>query len=237
MSVEENSFLDHDKDQAEIRAELANMSFEDLQKLKEKLGTKVYNETIFGPRKKKIVPFKRENKNRPREMSTKKQVPRFREVIQVKKNIPRDPRFDSLSGNFNEKAFKNAYSFVNEIKESNLATLKTELKKTNDPKEIKKIKYLIQRLENQLKEQQRMNMKKEKQIQERREIMNAIKSGQKPIFKKKSEKRVLDLISKYEELKSSGKLQTHITKLQKKASRKSRPQMEQTKWKVTDAEL
>ncbi|XP_015179234.1 PREDICTED: ribosomal RNA processing protein 36 homolog [Polistes dominula] len=236
MSDEENSFLDQDKDQAQIRAELANMSFEDLQKLKEKLGTKVYNETLFGPRKKKIVTYKRENKNRPREMSTKKQVPRFREIIQVKKNRPRDPRFDNLSGEFNEKAFKHAYSFINEIKEENLATLKNELKKTEDPKEIKKIKYLIQRLENQLREQKKLNMKKEKQIQERKEIINAIKSGQKPVFKKKSEKKVLDLISKYEELKSSGKLQTHIKKLRKKALHKSRPQMEQKRWNVTDME-
>ncbi|KAI4498899.1 hypothetical protein M0802_006074 [Mischocyttarus mexicanus] len=236
MNEEEDSFLDDDKDQAAIRAELANMSFQDLQKLKERLGTKVYNETVFGPRKKKIVSFKREDKNRPREMSTKKQVSRFREVIQVKKNRPRDPRFDSLCGDFNEKAFQNAYSFINEIKMNNLETLKNELKETDDPKEIKKIKYLIQRLENQIREQKRTQMKKEKEIQEKKEIMDAIKSGQKPTFKKKSDRKVLDLISKYEELKNSGKLKTHITKLRKKTLHKSRPQIEQTRWNVTDKE-
>lgn len=161
------------------------MSFEDLQKLKEKLGTKVYNETVFGSRKKKSVQFKRENKNRPREMSTRKQVPRFREIIQVKRHIPRDPRFDTLCGDFNEKAFKNAYSFINEIKENNLITLKSELQKTDDPREIKKIKYLIQRLENQLREQKRKNAREEKKVEEKKSIIRAIKSGQKPTFKKK----------------------------------------------------
>lgn len=161
------------------------MNFEDLQKLKEKLGTKVYNETVFGNKKKKSVEFKRENKNRPREMSTKKQVPRFREIIQVKKHIPRDPRFDSLCGNFNEKAFNNAYGFINEIKENNLITLKSELGRTNDPRVIKKITYLIQRLENQLREQKRKTAREEKKVEEKRSIIRAIKSGQKPSFKKK----------------------------------------------------
>nr|XP_050865084.1 ribosomal RNA processing protein 36 homolog [Vespula vulgaris] len=236
MNSEGYEFLDEDKNQDEIRTELSHMSFEDLQKLKEKLGTKVYNETVFGSRKKKEVLFKRENKNRPREMSTKKQVPRFREIIQVKKHIPRDPRFDSLCGDFNEKAFRNAYSFINDIKKENLVTLKSELQKTDDPKEIKKIKYLIQRLENQLREQKRKNMKEEKKIEEKKLIVKAIKSGQKPSFKKKSEKKVLDLISQYEELKNSGKLKTHIKRLRKKALHKSRPQMEQASWTNTNVE-
>ncbi|XP_047366615.1 ribosomal RNA processing protein 36 homolog [Vespa velutina] len=236
MSAEDYEFLDKDKDQDEIREELSHMSFEDLQKLKEKLGTKVYNETVFGSRKKKEVIFKRENKNRPREMSTKRQVPRFKEIIQVKKRIPRDPRFDNLCGDFNEKAFKNAYSFINDIKENNLITLKSELQKTDDPKEIKKIKYLIQRLENQLREQKRKNMKEKKRIEEKKSIINALKTGQKHSFKKKSEKKVLDLITQYEELKDSGKLKKHITRLRKKALHKSRRQIEQMNWTVTNVE-
>ncbi|KAK2579054.1 hypothetical protein KPH14_002844 [Odynerus spinipes] len=235
MSDNENTFLEEEKDQDEIRAQLSQMSFEDLQKLKEKLGTKVYNETIFGTRKSTQVTFKRENKNRPREMSAKKQVPRFREVIQVKKHIPRDPRFDSLCGTFNEKAFKNAYSFVNKLRENDLAALKTELHKADDEKRIKKIKYLIQRLENQLREEKRKNEREEKKIQEKKEILEAVKSGQKPTFKKKSEKKVLDLVSQYEELKNSGKLKKHIKRLRKKNLHKDRTKLKQATWAVSDA--
>lgn len=161
------------------------MSFEELQKLKEKLGTKVYNAAMFGVQKTKAIKFKRDNKNRPREESAKKQVSRFREIIPVKKNQPRDPRFDSLCGEFNEKAFKNSYSFLTEVKENDLEKLKKELQNEEDPKQIKKIKYLIQRLENQLREERRKKEKEEKEKEEKEEISTAIKSGQKPNFKKK----------------------------------------------------
>jgi len=40
------------------------MSFEELQKLKEQLGSKVYNEAMFGAHEMKKTDFKRENKNR-----------------------------------------------------------------------------------------------------------------------------------------------------------------------------
>ncbi len=53
--------------------------------------------------------FKRENKNRPREMSSKVTVGRLRDVVgfksgEAKKNpAKRDPRFDALCGEFDEK--------------------------------------------------------------------------------------------------------------------------------------
>lgn len=163
------------------------MSFEELQKLKEKLGTKVYNTAFFGARKPKETKFKRENKNRPREESSKKPVPRFREIIPVKKKHIRDPRFDSLCGTFNEKAFKNSYAFLNDMKENDLKNLQKELKTEEDPKRIKKIKYLIQRLENQIREERRRKEKEEKELEERQEIKSALKRGEKPTFKKKCE--------------------------------------------------
>lgn len=172
-----------------IREELKHMSFEDLQKLKEKLGTKVYNETIFGKKNKKKTEkteFKRENKNRPREMTAKKPVSRYKELTQVKKvAAPRDPRFDSLCGTFDEKAFKNSYAFINKLRENDLKTLQKELKEATDLKVIKKIKYLIQRLENQLREEKKRKEKDKKKRQEKEELLESVKRGEKPVFKKK----------------------------------------------------
>lgn len=164
------------------------MSFEELQKLKENVGTKAYNETIFGKKnrkKPKKIEFKRENKNRPREMSAKKPVPRSKELTQVKTVVSRDPRFDSLCGTFDEKAFKHSYAFVNKFRENDLKTLQKELKETTDLKTIKKIKYLIQRLENQLREEKKKKVKEVKTQQEKKELLESVKRGEKPIFKKK----------------------------------------------------
>lgn len=170
------------------------MSFEDLQKLKEKLGTKIYNERVFGKKSKKKnlnekirTEFTRENKNRPREMSAKKPVSTLKESVSVKKHVTRDPRFDDLCGTFNEKAFKNSYAFINDLKENDLKTLRNELKKATDLKTENKIKYLIQRLENQLREEKKRKEKEEKKREEKEELLDSIKQGEKPVYKKKCE--------------------------------------------------
>jgi len=225
MNIEKESLLKEDKDHDQIREELKHMSFEDLQKLKEKLGTKVYNETVFGSKRKKGTEFKRENKNRPREISAKKPVPRFKELTKIKKVVSRDPRFDSLCGTFDEKAFRNSYAFVNKLRENDLKTLQKELKETTDLKVVKKIKYLIQRLENQLREEKKKKEKEEKNRQEKKELLEAVKQGEKPVFKKKSERKVLDLVSQYEELKNTGKLKKHIQRLRKKNKQKDRTKL------------
>lgn len=225
MSDEEDALLTEDKDKDQIRAELRQMSFEDLQKLKDKIGTKVYNETLFGTKKHKKIEFKRQTKNHPREMSAKKPVSRFKEVIQMKKKFARDPRFDSLCGTFDEKTFKRTYSFLNDVKENDLKKLKDELKEAQDPKLIKKIKYLIQRLENQLREGRKLSEKESQKKEEKRQILESIKQGEKPKFKRKSETKVLDLVSQYENLKNSGKLKKHIQRLRKKNLRKDRAKL------------
>lgn len=97
-----------------LRKELSHLSFQELEDLKQKLGTKAYNEAMFGVQskgmknvkaaKKKIIP--RENKNRPREMSSKIRPPRVRQVVNVAKKKRRDPRFEALCGEFNEDVSK-----------------------------------------------------------------------------------------------------------------------------------
>ncbi|XP_033337249.2 ribosomal RNA processing protein 36 homolog [Megalopta genalis] len=225
MRDEEDVLLDEDKDQNDIRALLSQMSFENLQKLKEKLGTKVYNEVLFGPKRvdpKRVrnIEFERRNKDMPQEMSSKKPVPRLRVIARVKKNIPRDPRFDSLCGTYDSKFFKTCYGFINDVKQNDIKELKKELEQTDDPEIIKKIKYLIQRLENQLREGTRQNKREQKVYQEKKKVVESIKKGEKPTFKKKSEVKMLDLISQYEELKKSGKLKKHIQRLRKKNLRR-----------------
>ncbi|XP_014205890.1 ribosomal RNA processing protein 36 homolog [Copidosoma floridanum] len=220
--------LCQDKDRSEIREELSNMSFEELQKLKEKIGTKIYNATLFGPKKAKrlATAFKRINKNRPREESAKKPVTRFREIVPVKKTRSRDPRFDSLCGEFNEKAFKNSYQFLHEYRKNDLEQLKKQLETEEDPKQIKKIKYLVQRLENQIREVEKKIEREAKEREEKGEIKTSIKQGEKPVFKRKSEKRIESLVSQFEELKNSGRLKKHIKRLKKKNSKKDRQRLE-----------
>lgn len=170
------------------------MTFAELLALKEKLGSKVYNEAIFGEdatskKRKKVIKhkseFKRDNKNRPREISAKKQVPLLGGVKKLSKNDrPRDPRFDSNCGDFDRDKFKEDYSFVNEIREKEIVELKNQLKhlKGDKAEEKTKVKLVLQRMQNQNLEEQKLKARKEALAMEREKNKNAIKNEKKPFF-------------------------------------------------------
>ena len=81
------------------------------------------------------------------------------------KSDKRDPRFDSLCGDYDEKVtqpftfyvasyvtvnlffqlFKQNYKFVDGVKANERKKLEQELEEEKDPERIKQIKYLIQR--------------------------------------------------------------------------------------------
>lgn len=129
------------------------MSFEQLQKLKEEIGSKMYNKTVHGDNNKKKEPkkqFTRINKNRPRERSAKikarliqRQIPN---IPQPKQQYSRDPRFDEKCGTFDKDQFRNDYKFVEEIKRDERKQLAAEYEETKDGDKKKQIKLLIQRI-------------------------------------------------------------------------------------------
>jgi len=217
-----------DKERLKYREKLAKMSIEDIQKLKERLGLKLFHQKMSGtaPVRGQKINFKRENKNRPREMSSKKTVGRFREVVQVAKVQKRDPRFDPLCGEFDEKLFKDNYKFVNEIKSQDLTFLKKQLREEEDPERRKSIKYLIQRTENQLRQEAQNKMKEEQEAAEKNEKKEQLQSGVKPFYISKSKQKEIKLVDQYEKLKESGGLDKYIRKKTKKNLVKDRKKFE-----------
>lgn len=88
------------------------MSIEEILEMKEKIGSKLFNQGLgIGNNKtsKRSEKYKRENKNRPRmEPISKKPVRRPKDVVGVKsenKKDVRDPRFDPLCGDFDDKVW------------------------------------------------------------------------------------------------------------------------------------
>lgn len=59
---------------------------------------------------------KRSSKNHPLEVSSRRQVTRFKTVVEVKKKRLVDPRFDSMSGRLNEDLFAKSYAFLDDYK-------------------------------------------------------------------------------------------------------------------------
>merc|ERR1711878_86373 len=114
--------------------------------------------------------YKRENKNRPRmEPIAKRPVKRLKDVVGTKaehKRDVRDPRFDPMCGDYDEKIFKDSYKFVDDIKSKEITELKKQLKDEEDPEEIERLNYLIQRMENQAREKKKVAKEKEAKIEE-----------------------------------------------------------------------
>lgn len=60
--------------------------------------------------------FKRLNKNRPQELSSKRPVSTYRQVFQATKKESIDPRFNSAFGEYKPEFFRKSYSFINDIR-------------------------------------------------------------------------------------------------------------------------
>ena len=239
LDTVENSSDGEEDTRTEIRKELANMSFEEVQKLKEQLGAKVFNEAYHGKplrdRPKSNAKLKsrrgcsqssgKKGKHAPREESSKVRVPSVRDVVVVPKVVRRDPRFDGVSGTYDEKAWKRNYNFVGDIKSSEVAQLKEQLRKEVDPSEKKKMKLLLQRMQNQEKAEKLKEKKEAESKMEREENIARMQQGKKPIYKTKSFKKKEELAERFIELKESGKLDKYMQKKRKKLASKSKKQL------------
>lgn len=172
------------------------MSFEEIMKLKEDLGAKLYKEAVLGidssnkKRKLNKCEFKRLNKNRPREQSAKRQVPFLgTEITKNRKNVEigtRDPRFDERAGDYDVNKFKQDYRFVSGIREKEVHQLKKKLNQAADVQEKLEIKKTIQRLINKNVEDNKWHKKQQSLKEEQIEIQKAIAEGKQPHYLTKS---------------------------------------------------
>lgn len=211
-----------DKSEGEIRNDLASMSFEELHALKEKIGLKMYKEAVFGvDRKKSRQNFKRDNKNRPREQSAKHQVPVYREVFQVKKKVHQDPRFSARAGDFDERVFRETYSFVQDIKAKEREELAEMVRTEKDPSRRKTLKGLLQKMQNQ-EASEKLKTKKVELEKQYHKFLVGHKGDSKPLYLNKTEKRKIELAERFKELKKAGKLEKYLEKKRKKNARKER---------------
>ncbi|GAB6021756.1 rRNA bioproteinsis protein rrp36 [Chamberlinius hualienensis] len=209
--------------QVHIRQEISNMTFEEQLKLKEQLGTKVFNATVYGSKvKAPLKRFKRENKNRPREESSKKRVSDIQPVFNIKPKVFRDPRFDDLSGEFNEETFNKSYEFLKDLRYKEKKIIEQKMKEEIDLEEKTKLKSLHQ----SMVAKQHSEVKKQKMREDKKQLKQqqkeVLKQGKKPWFQNKSEKRKLELLEKYESLKKSGQLENYMTKKRKKNAAKDK---------------
>lgn len=212
---DEHESSSDDEEEKELEQELADVTFEELQRARADGSDTVYRKLNSEGKS------GRANKNRPMEMSSKKPVSRFREIIQVPKKATRDPRFESLSGQLDVERFKKRYNF---LYEDNLPAekeeLKTQMKKSNDPEEVNELKSRLSWIDKQLKSTGMKHTEREILAEHKKKEREAAKQGKQPYYLKNSEIQKRKLIEKYKELKASGKLEAYIEKKRRKNAAK-----------------
>ncbi|MCJ1297039.1 hypothetical protein MMC34_008608 [Xylographa carneopallida] len=138
--------------------------------------------------KAKAKSFKRENKNRPMEMSSKRPVPRLREVVEGTKSPCMLCPEQQLSC----------------------------LQKTKNADRKKELQLELRKVQQQIKEAQAQRQRQALHAERKKQEKAAVKEGKKVYFPKRSEKKRQELIRRYEELKATGRLEKAMTKRRKK---------------------
>lgn len=230
---EDNMTVDSVKEEdndpyAAIKKELANIPLEDLVKIKDKLGLKVFSQIMQGgkkaePNQKRV--FKRENKNRPMEMSSKRPVPIIRQTHVPKKKVARDPRFDDLSGDFKEEYFERNYSFLQDVKAKEKEVIKKKLLKSKNEEKKEKLQYLLNRMNQQEKASQQKQRRKKIETTVKEKEKQLVKAGKNPYFLKKADRKKLELAEKYKELQKSGKVDQYLSRKRKKNAHKEKKKL------------
>lgn len=170
---------------------------------------------------------KRSSKHAPTAMPANRAVGRYREVVDVPKIKPRDPRFDVTSGNLDRNAVQSRYSFLNDYQSSELTELKKALKnpkaKLSDEQRDK-----LQRKAVSIESKIAANKAKEREEKVRREHRTkereAVAQGKKPFYLKRSDVKKQALVDRFEGMKSRQKDKV-IQRRRKKMTAKERKNM------------
>ncbi|KAJ4312096.1 rRNA biogenesis protein rrp36 [Neodidymelliopsis sp. IMI 364377] len=171
------------------------------------------------------VPHARSSKHAPAVQSSKRMVSRKRAVVDVKKPVFRDPRFENIGGpRPDEETVSRRYAFLNDYKTSEIADLKKAIKKSRNGDEKEQMRKQLESMESQQKTQQRKDEQQAVVREHKKKEKELVKDGKQPFYLKKSEQKKLALIDRFQNMKSKQRDRT-IERRRKKVTAKERRNM------------
>ncbi|XKL63334.1 hypothetical protein PGB90_005698 [Kerria lacca] len=210
--------------QCVLPKKLSNVSFEDLNNLRSECGVKIYNKIISGNKNISKCKYRRENKNRPRERSSK--IPPFKNKIPIKKEEHLDPRFHDTFGSFDRAIFEKNYKFLDKLKKKERKLLNKKLMDPElDERDRFEIKLALQKIENQKKNKSLQKEKDKLKNEQKAYKLKELKEGRNPQYCKRTDEKLLHLVRQFETLKERGGLQKHIKRRRKKILQKDKKQL------------
>jgi len=164
------------------------------------------------------------SKHAPMAQSSKHQVTRKRQVIDLPNRKIRDPRFDALQqrnvhpGDNSEKA----YSFLRDYQASEIVELKAALKATKDEDEKETLKRTIGSMENRLRAKAAKEREQEVLRQHRREEKAKVEQGKTPYYLKRSELKERTQVERFKGMKGKEREKAVERKRKKEDQREKR---------------
>lgn len=132
------------------------------------------------------APRARSSKHAPAVQSSKKMVSRKRQVVDVKKPVFRDPRFDNISGpRPDEHALGRRYAFLNDYKASEIADLKSTIRKTKNEDDKERLKKQLMSMESQEHTRKRKEEQQNVVRDHKKREKELVKEGKQPFYLKK----------------------------------------------------
>ncbi|KAG0020593.1 rRNA biogenesis protein rrp36 [Podila clonocystis] len=190
-------------DDEEVSEDEEDDSEEDEQKPKGKMDR--LREAMNKDKKKRKVVERRNDKNKPMEIGSKKPVGRFRQVVEVASTKRRDPRFDSLSGKLDTDLFEKSYGFLKDYQADEMKKLRELIKKERDEDMKEKLQTQLSRMVDRQATEAAQKRRQEIKREHKRKEKELISKGKNPFFLKKSDQKKLELIDKFKQLKDSPK--------------------------------
>lgn len=166
------------------------------------------------------------SKHAPMAQSSKHQVTRKRQVIEVPHRKLRDPRFDALhsaAAHPSDNAEK-AYSFLRDYQIAEVAELKAALKATKDHDEKEKLKTTIGAMENRLRAKAAKEREREVIRQHRKEEKEKVGQGKTPYYLKSAELKERVQVKRFEGMKGKEREKV-VEKKRKKQDQKEKRRM------------
>ncbi|KAF8523081.1 hypothetical protein BU17DRAFT_75025 [Hysterangium stoloniferum] len=193
------------------------------------------------PKERRLVAH-RSNKHAPMEVSSKKPITRRRQVVEMQRVKPRDPRFSDLTGLLSENHFRSQYGFLPELHKSELTTLKESLSRArklliSSPRhlreerqqEVQRLEQAVKRAESTVNRERREEAERKALEKINKEEKDKRKTGKKNWWLKDADKKAVRVRARLDAIAESGgkrAVKKAIEKKQKKIGqkeKKSRP--------------
>lgn len=132
------------------------------------------------------APRVRSSKHAPAVQSSKRMVSRKRKIVEVKKPVFRDPRFENVSGpRPDENTIDKRYAFLNDYRASEIADLRATIKKTKNEGEKERLKKKLLSMESQEQTRKRKEEQQNVVREHKKKEKELIKQGKQPFYLKK----------------------------------------------------